>query len=71
MSERGPPEVDLNTRGITHGILKLILRSGEGFAVDLACAQYGYLETSMEWKEYAELCILYKEPQAAVLPQSL
>jgi hypothetical protein len=68
---KSPSEVDSNTRGITHEIRKLTWRSGEGFAVDLACAQYGYLETSMEWKEYDELCILYKELQAAVLLQSL
>jgi len=38
------------------------MRSGEEFVVDLACAQYGYAEPVMRWKEYKELRILFEYP---------
>lgn len=50
--------IDSDWRGIAHEILKLTLRSGEEFAVDLAGAQYGYPEPVMRWQEYKELRIL-------------
>jgi hypothetical protein len=38
----------------THEILKLTLRSGEIFAVDLSGAQYGYHEPVIGWDEYKQ-----------------
>jgi hypothetical protein len=52
-------DIDSDTGGITH-VLKLTLRSGDEFVVDLACAQYGYSEPVMRWKEYKELRILFE-----------
>jgi len=42
--------------------LKLTLRSGEEFVVDLACAQYGYSKPVMRWEEYKELRVLFEYP---------
>ena len=50
----------MDTDGIRHEVLKLTIRSGEQFAVDLACAQYGYSEPVMRWKEYKELRVLFE-----------
>jgi hypothetical protein len=50
-------DIDQDNGGITHEMWKLTLRSGEEFAVDISCAQYGYSEPVMEWNEYANLRI--------------
>ena len=55
-------DIDLDFRGIRHEVLKLTLRSGEEFVVDLACAQYGYSEPVMRWEEYKELRVLFEYP---------
>jgi hypothetical protein len=55
-------DIDLDNGGIRHEVLKLTLRSGERFVVDLACAQYGYSEPVMRWKEYNELRVLFEYP---------
>ena len=55
-------DIDSDTSGITHEVMKLTMRSGEEFVVDLACAQYGYAEPVMRWKEYKELRILFEYP---------
>ncbi|KAE9376154.1 hypothetical protein N431DRAFT_502903 [Stipitochalara longipes BDJ] len=52
-------DIDSDTGGITHEVLKLTLRSGEVFAVDLACAQYGYSEPVIGWEGYKALRILF------------
>jgi hypothetical protein len=45
-------------RGIEHQVLKVTLRSGEEFAVDIAGAQYGYDECVFGWKEHTQLRVL-------------
>jgi hypothetical protein len=52
-------EILADTRGITHEILKVTLRSGEKFAIDIAGAQYGYDDPVVEWEEYAQLRIFW------------
>jgi hypothetical protein len=52
------PHIGLDIRGITHEVLKLKLRSGEAFAIDLAGAQYGYHEPVMSWQDYEQERIL-------------
>lgn len=41
-----------NRNLIEHEILKITLRSGETFAVDLSCPQYGEKSTMCEWSDY-------------------
>jgi hypothetical protein len=41
-----------------HNILKVTLRSGEEYAVDLACAQYGHFDPVTPWDEFEEKRIL-------------
>jgi hypothetical protein len=50
-------EIEADTGGITHEILKFTLRSGEEFAIDIAGAQYGYDDPVVQWKEYAQFRI--------------
>ncbi|KAF8853449.1 hypothetical protein BDZ45DRAFT_761761 [Acephala macrosclerotiorum] len=44
-----------NSEGIKHHILRVLLRSGEEFAVDITGAQYGYDDAVTPWEEYAQL----------------
>ncbi|KAF4622713.1 hypothetical protein G7Y89_g14315 [Cudoniella acicularis] len=48
----------LDTLSVVHDIIKITLRSGETFAIDLAGAQYGYHDPIMEWERYKKLRIL-------------
>jgi hypothetical protein len=65
-------DIDLDTGGIRHEVLKLTLRSGEQFVVDIACAQYGYSEPVMRWKEYKELRVLFEYPGSGLcVPKAL
>jgi hypothetical protein len=50
-------DIEADTGGITHEILKVTLRSGEKFAIDISGAQYGYDDCVVQWKEYEQLRI--------------
>ncbi|KAI4723800.1 Palmitoyltransferase akr1, ankyrin repeat-containing protein akr1 [Aureobasidium sp. EXF-10728] len=40
-----------------HSVLKVVLRSGETYAIDLSGAQYGFYEPVILWSKYRERCI--------------
>ncbi|TVY73161.1 hypothetical protein LSUE1_G005658 [Lachnellula suecica] len=48
-------QVESHLREVVHEVLKVTLRSGEIFALNLAGAQYGYHEPVVEWQHYKEL----------------
>jgi hypothetical protein len=53
-------EIVRDTGGITHEMLKVTLRSGEVFAVDITGAQYGYHEPVTPWTKYQNDRILFQ-----------
>lgn len=50
------PAIDLihDERGLCHEILRVTLRSGEAFIVDLSGAQHGYYDPITTWTEYRD-----------------
>ena len=57
-------EILTDTRGITHEILQLTLRSGEMFAFDITGAQYGYHEAVTPWTKYSNTRILFEHMES-------
>ena len=47
----GPPEID--SAVYRHSVLRVTMKDGQTYALDLAGAQYGWQETVMTWERYS------------------
>jgi hypothetical protein len=64
-------DIEADTRGRPHHVLKVIFQSREIFAVDLAGAQYGYYEPVTAWNEYyhQRIFLEYSRPNFPLVPK--